>query len=292
MKVAPVIPKALWAGLVLVMAGCLALVGLNIFQFVDVAPGIAQGRDLMIHTYQVIAAAHGIERTLRQAESAERGYIITGDQSYLDAYGTSLQEATAMLAGFDRLSASNPSQQDRIPLIRAIVNRRVALLRQTIAIRKHKGFDAARRVMETDLGLNTMRDLTALTDEAISSENALLQTRLNQFAREEGEVAVVAETGVGLTLVVMLAGALLMLSAWRERERARRDLDETRATLAQAQKMETLGQLAGGIAHDFNNMLAVVRAARSCCAVASLPPDRTSTACWMASTRVSSVRPD
>src|ERR1035438_10285755 len=65
------------------------------------------------HTDQVIANSRQLMRSMLDMESGLRGFLLTGDQSFLDAYKAANKVVPEQLAALDRMTADNPSQQRR-----------------------------------------------------------------------------------------------------------------------------------------------------------------------------------
>src|SRR5258707_5897294 len=75
----------------------------------------------LAHSWQVV---HQVERVLGSAvnaETGERGYLLSGLESYLEPYTKAQQELPGELAHLQTLTSDNPSQQERIRDLRATV---------------------------------------------------------------------------------------------------------------------------------------------------------------------------
>src|SRR5262245_28154430 len=62
------------------------------------------------HTYEVIGALDDVLSLMKDAETGQRGFIITGDDRYLDPYNTALAGIDTRIAEVTRLVSDNPNQ--------------------------------------------------------------------------------------------------------------------------------------------------------------------------------------
>jgi signal transduction histidine kinase len=177
------------------------------------------------HAYLVIDELTELLSSIKDAETEQRGYIITGDQEHLVPYRASLGEIESHLAELRRLTADNRRQQQRLAAVTQLVAAKLAKLKETIAVRDTKGFQAAKEMIQAEMGKN-MEGLRALVGQAQQEEQQRLQDRTT---------AKVTETRTAIHLIVLsgAAGSLMLsLMAYHlkvELARRRRTESELRA---------------------------------------------------------------
>ena len=72
------------------------------------------------HTNGVIRTVSAVERGILEAESGERGYLLTGEKSYLDSYARSQADVAKLLEAARQAVSDNPSQVQRLDELRPI----------------------------------------------------------------------------------------------------------------------------------------------------------------------------
>src|SRR5882762_4359540 len=95
------------------------------------------------HTHQVRAELADLLSELKDAETGQRGYLITGEDSYLAPYQSALAAIKSTFEDVRKLTADNPNQQRRLAAISPLIDTRLAELKESIDLRRNQGLDAA-----------------------------------------------------------------------------------------------------------------------------------------------------
>jgi PAS domain S-box-containing protein len=180
---------------------------------------LREASGLVEHTLRVQADLTGALALLTDAETGQRGYLLTGSPSYLQPYDTAVAALPGHLAHVRELIADNPAQQERLARLDRLARSRLAELAATIAARKSDGPQAAVRLVAAGEGKRTMDDIRAGVGAMIAEEGRLLAER-NALQSEHGRAA--TQTIVAsllLALAFVTAAMALLASAARERER-------------------------------------------------------------------------
>src|SRR5229473_10027 len=165
------------------------------------------------HTCQVRRELADLLSELKDAETGQRGYIITGKESYLDPYKSALARTKAVSDDVLKLTADNPSQQRRLASLAPLMASKLAELQQTIDVRRTDGLDAAIKVVASDSGKAVMDQIRGLIAEADHEEANLLQRRAEEAkSSAQSTTAIILWGGLGGALVVAAIGWLITTS--------------------------------------------------------------------------------
>lgn len=172
--------------------------------------------DRMIrHTHRVIVAITKAVSSLREAEAVQRGYLLSGELSYLRPYAPLVQAVNVNLAAVKALTVDNAEQQQRIARLEPLIIEKLADLDLTVAVRRDQGFAAAQRLVVNNYGRDVMDIIRAEVDTMLDEEERLMVQR-NASAQNAYLVS------IATILLFLASGLLLLLLSMRAIRRGRR----------------------------------------------------------------------
>ena len=237
---------------VLIAVLCLTLGGVGLALFQSVA-GERSARQQVALTTEVLRHLRTSLRMGLNAETGQRGFLMTGDPLYLADYETGAREWLSSIDALDRTLApvATPEQAQAVVRMRSLATDKLAELAETIRLARGDDLDAALALVRSDEGKRLMdrfRDEVAALE---TEEQLILSSALARAETIEGRT---------LPILAMLTAAvvgLVVLGLWLERRTA---TAEARAREADAlrQARERSDLLARELNHRVKNLFSVI----------------------------------
>ncbi len=195
------------------------MVSIAIVSFV-MSDRFASSQEWVIHTYKVTSLLKSLSTEISEAESAQRGYVMTGDKARLGPYEVGLETIPRHLRELRILTADNPRQQQRLSELQPVVEARLALLTQSVQLRER---DPSAQEQQTD---STRQDgvlndkLVTLVTAMETEENQLLRVRSRRSAGMQRWVTTILVLAFLLASMMLVSLFLLINAEVRRRTHA------------------------------------------------------------------------
>ena len=197
------------------------------------------------HSHEVIASLDELLSTMQDAETGQRGFLLTGRDQYLAPYNEALARIGPKLDDIASLTRDNALQRSRLVPLRRHVDAKLAELKQTIDLRRRTGIVAALAIVTTDRGKIEMDAIRTQLDLMQQEEARLRQVRVDEMAGayRTAWISGVLSCLLGILLTLVVGFLIRRAAVARERQQW---LQAGEASLASAmlgeQRTDQLGE--------------------------------------------------
>jgi PAS domain S-box-containing protein len=199
--------------------------------------------NLVSHTNRVIARLEELRSLVGQAESSQRGYLISQQPTYLDPYNEAIQAIPSKIAELRALISDNPVQQNNVNVLQPLIQQRLDSLQKEIGTNQQQGFEAIKALIQKNNGFQLMGQIHDNINAMIVEETSLLQQRSDK--------AQTGSTHTSLTFLMLafLSACLLLLLSYmvrqfsNDRKQAEAQLTEQREFATNILNLSPVGKL-------------------------------------------------
>ncbi|MDQ0321960.1 CheY-like chemotaxis protein/signal transduction histidine kinase/CHASE3 domain sensor protein [Pararhizobium capsulatum DSM 1112] len=173
----------------------------------------------IIHTHDVIVALDELLSNAQDAETGQRGFLLTNNERYLDPYNAALTAIPQRINEIALLTIDNPAQQRRIAALKLHVEAKLAELKETIDVGRSQGVEAALAIVNSDRGKVEMDAIRAQLTAMGQEETTLRLQRLAEMDNAQNTALVSSVLSGVLGILLTVAIGVLMRRATLARRR-------------------------------------------------------------------------
>jgi PAS domain S-box-containing protein len=220
---------------------CLSLVGIgtaaywNFLRYSDRARWVE-------HTYKVIDVSENLLSNLKDAETGQRGYLLTLTPEYLEPFYQSQPSIRRAIGQLKQLTQDNPAQQRSIERLELLISQKLQELDQTTQLAKQQQSQAALAIVRQNQGKAWMDQIRQVIDTVEQRERLLLTQRITLKQLAVTQITLMLSFAALAIFLLMALLALLYKSLTAHQRAQAQTLEETirsRKTLANV--LESIG---------------------------------------------------
>ena len=218
--------------IVLAFAFAMALMILRSVFSYYIASSFLATTSKVARTHEMLEVHALLLRDLMEAESAERGYVIDGGTVYLAGQETAADEAIHDLQKLRVLTTDNPRERDYVKRIEPLIERKLAIMKESIAEREAGGSSMAPLIYAKTEGSKFMDDIRGLMAGFESDEKRLLDRDIASFEQNGRLTIEVVTIGTAVGVLFLSAAMWLFIRDVTGRRKAEDELAEERNLLS------------------------------------------------------------
>ncbi len=183
-----------------------------------------EDRRWVAHTHEVLEDIEGLLTELDDAETGQRGYVITGEDVYLGPYNDAVGRVPQDLKKLRELTFDNPVQQHSLDQLGPLVASKLAELQKVIDTRRQKGAGAAVEGVREGLGKRTMDEIRVVVAGTKREEERLLAQRSSELDANSRRTRTVIVIGNALAFLFLSLACVVIGREMSQRRRAEDDV--------------------------------------------------------------------
>ena len=203
---------------------------------------------MVAHTYEVLTELNAAVGNLTDAEAGTRGYLLTGDNSYLGRQTKNFVKSRAALRELAGSTRDDAAQQARLASLRQKFDDKIAFLEETARLRQTGSEESAREFFETGRGRQIMDEVRETAGAFEASERLLLGQRQSNAAastQNTEKLVLIAGAVNGLLLALTFLAIRREMIAREQLENRLRD--EAKKLAAMNEELEAFSY---SVSHD------------------------------------------